>query len=40
MKLRDSKGWPVVTIIGRPIQNLIRCLLFTDIKQTFLGRNR
>ena len=34
MKLRDKHGWPVERIKGRPITNLIRVILHTNIYQT------
>ena len=37
MILKDKYGYPVVKIKGRPITNFIRMVLWTNIKQTFLG---
>jgi hypothetical protein len=31
---RDRYGWPVERIIGRPITNVIRLILHTDIVQS------
>ncbi len=40
MKLRDYLGYPVVTIEGfHPFTNLIRLVLHTNIKKTWLFRN-
>jgi hypothetical protein len=33
-RLRDKYGYPVVFIIGKPITNIIRALLHTNVKQT------
>lgn len=33
-RLKDKYGYPVVFIIGKPITNIIRALLHTNIKQT------
>jgi hypothetical protein len=33
--LRDKYGWPVVSIKGKPITNIIRAVLHTNIKRTF-----
>lgn len=38
MTLRDSWGWPVERFKGRPIINLIRLLLHTDIRWTWRRR--
>lgn len=37
-KFRDKHGWPVVKIKGKPITNIIRILIHTDIKQTLKRR--
>ncbi len=34
MTFRDSYGWPVERIRGRPITNLIRLLIHTNLRQT------
>lgn len=34
VRLKDKYGYPVVFIIGKPITNIIRALLHTNIKQT------
>ena len=34
MKLRDKWGWPIVTIKDRPLTNLIRKILLTNIMKT------
>jgi hypothetical protein len=33
-RLRDKYRYPVVFIIGKPITNIIRALLHTNVKQT------
>ena len=37
---RDSYGWPVERIIGRPINNVIRLILHTDIVQSCCRPNK
>lgn len=43
MKLRDAWGWPVVTVEGRhigiKISNVIRILLWTNIRKTWQMRH-
>jgi len=36
---RDRYGWPVERIIGRPITNVIRLILHTDIVQSCRSPN-
>ena len=38
MTPRTSFGWPLERVRGRPISNLIRLLLWTDIGETWRGR--
>jgi hypothetical protein len=38
MIFRDKYGWPVERIIGKPITNLVRLLLHTNIKQTLRAK--
>jgi len=34
MTIKDHYGWPVERIIGRPITNIIRLILHTDLVQS------
>jgi hypothetical protein len=38
--LRDKHGWPVVSIKGKPITNVIRAILYTNISKTMHYKNR
>lgn len=38
MILRDSYGWPVELVIGRPVLNVFRRLLVTNWRQTWKRR--
>ncbi len=40
MKLRDKYGYPVEVIKGKPIINLIRLIIHTNIKQTWKRRHK
>ena len=37
---RDRYGWPVERIVGRPITNVIRLILHTDIVQSCRKQRR
>jgi len=39
LKLREKYGWPVEFIKGRPITNIIRAILHTNIRMTWKHRN-
>lgn len=39
MKPRDSLGWPVEFIEGRPVMNFLRLLIHTSPWQTWKWRN-
>lgn len=38
IKLRDNKGWPVVFIKERPLTNIIRAIIHTNIKNTLFRK--
>jgi hypothetical protein len=38
--LRDKYGWPVVSIKGKPITNVIRAILYTNMSKTMNYKNR
>lgn len=39
MIFRDEYGWPVETVIGRPIQRIVRLILHTSLWQTWKRRH-
>ena len=40
MKLRDNYGYPVTTFRNKPFINFIRYFLLTNLKQTFIRRDK
>lgn len=39
MILRDSYGWPVELVIGRPVLNFFRRLFVTNVRETWKRRH-